>query len=647
MSLRICLLIIALLGAGVARADDLSLQRELFTSALGAVTRGDEQQVAGLSLLLQDYPLYDYLIYRWLAAQLKDDQAIDDEVRDFMEEHPGRLAWRLRVKWLYQLAEREQWRQLVDQTRADDPDRLRCAALGGRRELGELQSLDASARELWMRPGSLPRACLAVFEALFKQTAPDPGMVWERIGLAMARGQIGVALALSKWLSDSDKSWVELWIKAYQTPAEVFDDDRLQSDELLARRVLRTAIERLAQRDAELAAEYWRERRNRYRYSYEQRIEVDRYVALRTGYQYLPAAWQRLSAIPHEFRNKGVHSWRTRVAIFSQQWADVLVAVADMPETLRTDEGWRYWHAYSLRETGQTEQALAAFRALATETSYYGFLAADEASLPYRFNDEPVALDPKALGELQQDPLVIRAREFLYHELEVEARRVWNQLLRSLDRSGKFAAASIASSWGWHDRAVYTMAQTAHLRDYTIRFPMPYQQPVADAAQEFSVDTALIYGVIRRESAFRADARSRAGALGLMQLLPSTGRRVAGQLGIKASGPDLIDVSKNIRFGTKYLHDMLERFDGHRAKALAAYNAGPHRVRRWIPEQQPVPAPLWVDTLPFRETRRYVRAVMAYTAIFEWRSGREVVPLKERMPPIPAVAVAVDELPLP
>ena len=209
--------------------------------------------------------------------------------------------------------------------------------------------------------------------------------------------------------------------------------------------------------------------------------------------------------------------------------------------------------------------------------------------------------------------------------------------LKGLDEEGRSAAALLADNWGWHDRAVYTIAGTRQRSDYTLRFPMPFDEHIDAAARVFSVEAALIYGVLRRESAYREDARSRAGALGLMQLMPATAQRVANKLGTQVTNGDLLRPAVNIRFGAKYFRDMLDRYSDHQVLAAAAYNAGPRRVNEWLPDSGSLPSDVWVETLPFKETRGYVQAVLAYTTIFDWRrGGADIIRLRERMPDVAA-----------
>ena len=232
---------------------------------------------------------------------------------------------------------------------------------------------------------------------------------------------------------------------------------------------------------------------------------------------------------------------------------------------------------------------------------------------------------------------VLRAEEYLLIGLRVDARRAWRRVAQSLDETGLVAASVLAHQWGWHDRAIDTISKTPYKRDLSLRFPTPYKDKVDAVAHRSMIKSNWIYGVMRRESAFISDIRSSAGAIGLMQLLPDTASYVARKLGQTVRKGDLIDENLNIALGSQYLRQLMNRFKNNLTLATAAYNAGPNRVAKWLPRQKLLPADVWIDTIPFTETRRYVRAVLAYTTIYEWREkGRSQVFLRQSMTGIPA-----------
>jgi soluble lytic murein transglycosylase len=221
---------------------------------------------------------------------------------------------------------------------------------------------------------------------------------------------------------------------------------------------------------------------------------------------------------------------------------------------------------------------------------------------------------------------MLRARELFFLDRLIDAKREWFQALRYLDQDQIKQAATLASRWQWHDSAIRTVAKTEHRSDYSLRFPMPYKRQVLEYAQARKLDPSLIYGVMRRESLFDPLARSSVGALGLMQLMPSTARKVASSLGMKRPRKaDILSVENNIRFGTQYLRNVMNRFDNNVALAAAAYNAGPSNVRKWLPTEQTMPADLWVETVPVEETRNYVQAVLAYSTVFDRSLGKNTL----------------------
>ena len=275
------------------------------------------------------------------------------------------------------------------------------------------------------------------------------------------------------------------------------------------------------------------------------------------------------------------------------------------------------------------------FDNLAGERSYYGFLAADHLQRPYQMNDSRVPYEKEQLESVEQIQGIVRARELYLAGKHLDARREWYHTTASLPEHELKLAALLAHRWGWHDRAILTASRAGYWSDLTLRFPLPHRKSIFANADQYDLDPALIYGVIRQESAFMKDARSPVGALGLMQLMPQTGKQTARSLKIRYLGSQaLLHSDQNIRLGSAYLNKLLKRYNGSPVLAAAAYNAGPHRVSRWLPTGESMDASLWMERIPFKETRHYVRRVLAYATVFEWRLQRPVTRLSQRLPEI-------------
>jgi soluble lytic murein transglycosylase len=285
-----------------------------------------------------------------------------------------------------------------------------------------------------------------------------------------------------------------------------------------------------------------------------------------------------------------------------------------------------------MQNSDRLAEAVAVFRELAVERSYYGFLSADELSLAYAFGNTQFVADEAKIAELQARPDLIRARELFLVGLDGRGRSEWDAVISYFDADDKTQAAILAHRWGWHSRAIAAAANIGDYDDLSLRYPLPYSATFQQYAEDANISPQWAYGVARSESLFMRDVRSSAGAIGLMQLMPATGKKVAKEIQLPYSGLNtLTDPASNIRLGTSYLGQMAERYGGNRVLATAAYNAGPHRVDAWLPESGEIDARAWIENIPFNETRGYVRRVLAAETIFHWRMTGEVRRLSDEL----------------
>ena len=365
--------------------------------------------------------------------------------------------------------------------------------------------------------------------------------------------------------------------------------------------------------------------------------EIDRNLALRAAYLHDHRATIWMYELPKDVVDASTGMWRTRSAIRSQDWDLVLRGIAMLNEEEKAEEQWLYWKARALEEKGLFSAATEIYKNIAEERSYYGFLAADKVATPYNIDNIPVQYNKNEFEQVAKLSGIVRTEELLVANQLSDARREWNYVTRDFTERQLQIAASLAHQWQWHDYAIRTIAKGNYFSDLSIRFPTPFDNLVKRYASRRNLEPAFVYGIIRRESAFNPQARSPVGARGLMQLMPATARQVSRQLKLKSpSRQDLYTPSYNINLGSTYISDMLRKFNGHRALASAAYNAGPHRVKAWLPENNELPADVWIDTIPFTETREYVRAIMAYTALFEWKIDQQPTRLSKHLQPVPA-----------
>ena len=620
-------------------------QRKLYPDARHALRQGKLRTYRRLARRLRDYPLYPYLVYAELDRRLA--RARSEEVLAFLQHYPDTpLAARLHGRWLKTLARQGKWRTFLRHYAPSDDRLLGCYYGRALYKTGEKQRAFEIMAELWPTPKSLPRACDPLIRAWHATGAMPTELVWQRIHLAMRANRVRLARHLARYLPASQRHWLTLWRKVRRNPQLEFNDPRIPRDLEVARWIRVDSLVRLARKDVSEAARRWQNWRERYPFTDVERQRIERHLALRLLRSDAPNAARWLRTLSLADADPNVHEWYIVSALRDEDWETALGWLERLPRTDQHSERWRYWRARALEATGRLEEARSVFLINVRSRSYYGFLSADRAGLPYQFGSQPLSFSQAELSGLLADAAILRARELYFVGEVVDARREWRQAMARLDRNQLLRAAQLADQWGWHDRAIATFGQAQYWDDLERRFPLAHRELVMRQARRHKVDPAWAFAIIRQESAFTEDARSHAGALGLMQLLPRTARQLARSLRMRWRGwGDLLNARTNVRLGIGYLRRVRDRFHGNKVLATAAYNAGGQRVRRWLPESGSMAADVWIETVPFNETRNYLKRVLTYTIIYEERLGRIPTPLLERMHPISASPLAAAEVP--
>lgn len=599
---------------------------------------------------LQDYPLLGYLRYDYLRTRL--DKTPDNEIQDFLARYgDSPIGLRLREAWLNVLAGEGRWDAYLLEYPKHPPGNtvLQCYALEARlRTSGS----DTPANEwldevqaLWLVGKSLPTQCDPLFKILRRNGRLTSEVVWERIRLAMDNRQLSLAQSLAKDLDKQDRAWVARWQQMHKDPEQMLEHSDLADDDPKAREIVLYGMKRLARDDAEAAAGRWERLKDAYPFSEVERAVTQREIALRAALQRQPEALEWLAALQPAQLDDTVRQWRIKAALARQDWNAALNWIDALPAEERDKEQWRYWRARALEQGAEIKTPKIAahtvdeskitaeqiYSELATQRSYYGFLAADRVNRSYEITHKPTPVTETELRDFMSRPGMVRARELYELGMITESRREWDYFVAAADSRQRQLAAVVAHRWGWHDRAIIASAKANYFDDLEVRFPVLFRNQVLANAETQDLDPAWIYGVMRQESAFTVDARSSAGALGLMQLMPQTGKQTAQLLNTPLrAASELLDADKNIQLGSAYLRRVLDSNNGDMVRATASYNAGPHRVKQWLPDSS-MPADIWVENVPFTETRNYIQQVMAYTTIFYQRLSREIIPLKKRM----------------
>ena len=302
-----------------------------------------------------------------------------------------------------------------------------------------------------------------------------------------------------------------------------------------------------------------------------------------------------------------------------------------------------------LAALGEAQASRAWFLRIAGQPDFYGLLAAEE--LGYVITPPEEAYEPAEdeVEAARATPALARALELIRLGIRTEGVREWLFGIRHLDDARLLAAAELARREGVYDRAISTAERTEGLHNFALRYPAPFREIFGEYAKSQGLEEAWVMGLARQESRFISEARSSAGAAGLMQVMPRTARFVAAKIGLRNYRPGAVtDVQTNVTLGTGYMRLVLDQL-GHPVLASAAYNAGPARARRWRDAERPLEGAIYAETIPFGETRDYVKKVTANAVFYAAVLENRVTPIKERLGTIPprngGEPVPADELP--
>jgi soluble lytic murein transglycosylase len=603
--------------AGAAADDDFLAAREAFRS-------GDARKLDFYAARLQNYILEPYIAYWRLRMRL--DETSGAEIRRFSVTYAETpLPSRLLADWLRQLGRAQQW-ELFDTEYAryggEDLD-ISCYAIQSKMR-AQPEAL-SEARALWFVPKELPEACQPLISTLIQEQKLSEENIWTRVRIALEAGQVAMAQRAAAFLPPGQQPDGRMFTLISSNPAGYLEKQNFDWKSRAGREAVMFAAYRLARTSPQQAAAHWT--RLESRFSADDRAYVWGQLALFAAMRHdaEALAWY---AKARDLSDAQL-AWKVRAALRQRNWPEVLNAVNAMTSKEREQAAWRYWKARALKATGRNEEATALLKPLSHEYHFYGQLALED--LGERISTPAAAFKPAAadIRAMSENATVKRALEFYRLNLRVDAVREWIWLVRKFDDKQLLTAAELARRHELYDRTINTADKTETLHDFSLRYIAPFRDVLKARASQMNLDEAWVYGLIRQESRFIVDARSTVGASGLMQLMPATAKWVAKKMGLRAIG-DVTEVDTNVSLGTYYLKHVLDTLDGQPVLASAAYNAGPGRARAWRPDE-PVEGAIYAETIPFNETRDYVKKVMANATYYGHTFSQQLQSLKQRL----------------
>jgi soluble lytic murein transglycosylase len=601
----------------------LEVQRQLYKKVKLDLQRGSTVSFAEHHDTLKTYPLYPYLQYARISRNitLGSQDAIDYFLKNFKDVPAART---LRKRWLQLLYKRQRWQLFIAYyAPASAATAQQCQYQYARYKSGLRDAALHDALALWTVGKSQPQACDPLFKLLTDKDKITEAVAWQRYTLAVRNHKFQLARYIERFfISRQYRDKAAFYLAVDRKPAQVGNYTLLGEDSADNRAIIEHGIAHLARQRATEAMKHWA--RYRQSHSFDEAAQKRLLPHLVKGLhkqEYEAAALGYLND-NIALADSKLLEWQLRTLLRADQWLVLKEWIATLPEPIRDEQRWRYWRARAQLMTSSDadiiDAAKTTFRELSRFRSFYGFLASDRVANPYRMAEKPLLPNLADVDTLANTPAMLRVRELFVQGENLSARREWYGATKNLAPDQWLVAAQLANQKHWYPQAVQAMAAAKYWDDIDIRFPQAYRQTFEKQARNVDLPLSLLFAISRQESAFAADVISPAGARGLMQLMPATAKQVARQHNIRyKSQQQLFDPEKNISLGSRYFKDMMLRFADNRILSIASYNAGPHRVATWRKKTAgKLPYDVWIETIPFSETRQYVQNVLAYTLIF-------------------------------
>jgi soluble lytic murein transglycosylase len=631
--LLILLMVLCLPVAYAENGDDeLIFAKSAYDSKNSAALADSLSRLQSQHNILAPYADYWLMMLNW-------DDATNQTIQDFItrySQYP--FANNVRAQWLKKLGKEQNWPVFIEQNSLyskQDDAAVNCYAVEADASIYGLEPLK-KAKDLWFQDKDLPENCDNIFDKMQAANILTSDDIVKRFRMALYKNRISLAKSIAN-RAHVDSDSVSKWLNAaYANPQTLIDKGLSSSSNVYGKEVYLYALDRLARKDSANALSEFKSIAGIFNSEQKTYFYANLGMQAAKRQEAEALSWFQLTQNSTEL-TEDQFDWYARSALRESNWPKLLEITKLMPAEQQQDATWRYWKGRALKATNQASEANQVFAGLSTERHYYGWLAQEELEANMGPPTEIYEPTKEAVAVIANMAAVKRALALQKLDFRWEAKMEWNMAMTGLTDSQLIAAAAYAAKQNWYDIAVATADSTKQTHNFALRYPTPYRSLMKPAAMLQNIDEAWAYGIIRQESRFMHYAKSRVGASGLMQVMPATAKWIAKKMGWTDYHNGMIhELDANVSLGTYYLGYTLNQFNGQEAMATAAYNAGPGRAKRWADESKPLEGAIYAETIPFDETRNYVKRVLANAHLYAPQLGLKPTTLKARLGVVPA-----------
>ena len=614
MNLKIFFAVFAFFFSISAIAQNYDIERSKYIKALTYHKKKNYKEFDKLKKQLINYPLYSDLEYKALHRKkfLNDDDIIQF-IKNYKNSYASERAY---INLIYRLSSTNQIDKLIDNYKKMDSVDLHCLYLRARIKKKSLAGLGEEIIPIWLSSKSQPKSCNYIFKWFYKNKKLSDELVWQRIKLSLDANNYNLAKYLVRFLSKKNQIWANNLLKVYRDPKNNIMSDIYRVDSRYRSTIFSYGIDRISKNDYIEAKKYLLRLKKLYKFSdifYNQKLLDIFIIAMKSNQKDI---FNDKDFLQLKTMNTNFNLAYANYSIFNSDWNNLLISLDNLPDFIAEEQKWVYWKGKALFMSGNNTNYKLILDDLSAQRSYYGFLASNILGKKIHIKSKPLKVSDKDLKVLEEDFDIKRIYELYFLGKYREARMELQHFFKYSDHENLNNINVLFNTWGWSEGAILGYGHTKYFDDVDARFPVLYEN-YFDMYSNSNLQKSLLLSIARKESIFIQYAKSSAGALGIMQVLPQTAYWVLRKNKMKrVSRNYLYNKKMNIFIGSYYFKYLLLKNKSY-VEAIASYNAGPSVVRKW---RKAIHAPedAWIEYIPYNETRKYVKLVLEYSLVYDW-----------------------------
>ena len=613
MTIKIILIIISLMFAITSEAKNYDLERNKYVKAIKYYKNKNYKKYQIIKNELKSYPLHANLEYK----DLHNKKNINDEkVIEFIEKYKkSYISEKAYINLIYRLSSKGKFDKLISNYKDIDSTDLQCLFIRAKIKQNFLKDIDKEIIPIWLSAKSQPKSCDYSFRWFYKNKKLTDELVWQRIQMALDANNYYLSRYLVRFLSNKNKIWANQLLKVHRNPKKNIISKIYIKDNRYRDTILGHGIARIAKKDYLLAKKYLLKIKSLYEISddfYNKKLLEIFIIALQKNQKNI---FSDKDILLLGYKSTDFTLASANYAIYNSLWNKLIDSINSLPKSISNSEKWIYWKGKSLYKLEKNKEYKVVLEKLSKNRSYYGFLSSHILEKPLNITDIPYEADKNYLQELSSKFEIKRIYELYMLGKKREARKELQYLFKYSDIKDLNSLNVLFKNWGWSEGAILGYGNTKYFDDVKVRFPVLYEN-YFDKYSDSNIEKSLLLGIARKESIFIQYAKSSAGALGIMQILPRTAYWVLKKAKMKKVSKNyLYNKNMNIFIGSYYFKYLFSKKKSY-VESIASYNAGLNIVSKWR-KQNNASEDAWIEFIPYNETRKYVKLVIEYSLVYD------------------------------